>query len=284
MKYYLGIDLGATNLRIALFDNDKKMIVQFVEKSTRDDKNLLYAQIKRMIEKTNYQNYNVQSIGISLCGQAENGIIIFAPNLKVTDLDLKGNLEKDFKLPVKIANDANASALAEAKYGIAKKYKTSLFTTISSGLGCGLIYDGMLINVPFEVGHQLITYKDNDYEVEHILSGTGIVKLASLNNLKVDNATDFFLKVASNDIKAKEILDDYVTLLAKFFFNLQVAFNVDCVILAGGMMKSKKYFFELLKKKTDEMLKVTIFKPLNFVDATFDQDAGIYGACAVAEF
>ena len=284
MKYYVGIDLGGTNLRVSLFDENAKIINVFKEKSIHDFKEKLYEQIKKMLLKLELNNYDVQAIGISLCGQENNGVITYAPNLNVTGLNLKERLEHDFSLPIKIINDANASALAEAKLGIKDKYQNFLFVTISSGLGAGLIYQGKLINLPFEVGHQLITYKDKDYDVEYLLSGNGIVRLSILNNYEINDAHSFFEKIKNNDKKAELILDDYTTLLAKFFYNLQVIYNVDCVILSGGMMKSKEYFFSMLKNKVDSLLKNTVFNKINFVDASFDQDAGLFGAFAVSKY
>ena len=284
MKYYVGIDLGGTNLRVSLFDENAKIINVFKEKSIHDFKEKLYEQIKKMLLKLELNNYDVQAIGISLCGQENNGVITYAPNLNVTGLNLKERLEHDFSLPIKIINDANASAVAEAKLGIKDKYQNFLFVTISSGLGAGLIYQGKLINLPFEVGHQLITYKDKDYDVEYLLSGNGIVRLSILNNYEINDAHSFFEKIKNNDKKAELILDDYTTLLAKFFYNLQVIYNVDCVILSGGMMKSKEYFFSMLKNKVDSLLKNTVFNKINFVDASFDQDAGLYGAFAVSKY
>ena len=267
-----------------LFDENAKIINVFKEKSIHDFKEKLYEQIKKMLLKLELNNYDVQAIGISLCGQENNGVITYAPNLNVTGLNLKERLEHDFSLPIKIINDANASALAEAKLGIKDKYQNFLFVTISSGLGAGLIYQGKLINLPFEVGHQLITYKDKDYDVEYLLSGNGIVRLSILNNYEINDAHSFFEKIKNNDKKAELILDDYTTLLAKFFYNLQVIYNVDCVILSGGMMKSKEYFFSMLKNKVDSLLKNTVFNKINFVDASFDQDAGLYGAFAVSKY
>lgn len=284
MKYYLCIDLGATNLRVGIVDENKKIIKHLKEKSTQADCEKLYSQIKRMIEELEYQNYNVVSLGISACGLEENGVILYAPNLRVENFNLKKRLENDFTFPIKIANDANASALSEAHYGVGKEYENILFTTISSGLGVGLIYKNKLINMPFEAGHQLINYKSKDYDVEYLLSGNGLVNLCALNNFSINSAKDFFIEVKNDNKIALNILDDYTSLLAKFYYNMQVVFNVDCVILSGGMMKSKEFFFPLFKAKIDAMLTNTVFKNINFVDATFDQDAGFFGACAVAEF
>ncbi len=282
MKNYLCIDLGATNIRVGILSEDKKIIKIIKEKSIHDDKEKLYQQIKRLILSLDYQKYDPQAIGISLCGQEDNGLITYAPNLRVTGINLKELLEHDFKLSTKIVNDANAAALAEARLNNLKG--TILFTTISSGLGVGLVYNNQLINLPFEAGHQLMSYKNQDYDVETLLSGNGLINLCTINNLKVTNASDFFDLIKNNDSLALKILDDYTTLLAKFYYNQQICYDADYIVLSGGMMKSKSYFYQQLEEKTDLLIKDKPVKKLNFIDAKYDQDAGIYGALAVAMY
>lgn len=282
MKNYLCIDLGATNIRIGILSEDKKIIKILKEKSVHDEKEELYKQIKRMIYSLDYQKYNPLAIGVSLCGQEDNGLITYAPNLRVTGINLKELLEKDFSLETKIVNDANAAALAEARLNHLQG--TILFTTISSGLGAGLIYNNQLINLPFEAGHQLITYQNQDYDVETLLSGNGLINLCTLNNLKVKDAASFFKLVQDNDSLALKILDDYTSLLAKFYYNQQICYDADYIVLSGGMMKSKAYFYPQLIEKTNLLIQNKFIKKLNFIDAKYDQDAGIYGALAIAMY
>ncbi len=282
--HYIGIDLGGTNVRVGIFDDKNNLINVIKEKSIHDDKDELYKQIKKMLINLDINKYQVKAIGVSLCGIEENGILTYAPNLNINGLDLKKRLEDDFHINVNMANDANAACLCEANIGNAKKYNHVLFTTISTGLGIGLTYFHKLINLPFEAGHQLITYQNKDYDVENLLSGTGIVKLAHLNNLEVSDTVSFFELIKKHDPKANKVLEDYVTLLAKFYYNQQVVFNVDCIILSGGVMKSKDLFYPLFIKKFMELIKNIPLKEPIFIDATYDQDAGLYGAYAVAKY
>lgn len=284
MQNYICIDLGGTNIRVAIINEKLKILEIKKEKSIHDDAMLLYAQIKKMILSFDLTTYKPLCIGVSTCGVEREGNIVYSPNLNINDLNLKALLEKDFKLETKVVNDANAAALSEAKFGTFKDNATVFFATISSGLGVGLVYKGNLINLPLEAGHQIITYKSVDYDIEHLLSGNGLVRLAQINGLNITSASDFFALYQKGNTLSKIVLDDYTSLLAKFFYNQQICYDVDYIILSGGMMKSKDFFMQDVENKTNLLLNKMPMKKIKFVLSKFDQDACLYGALAVCMF
>lgn len=281
MKYVISVDLGATNVRVGIINEKLEIISVLRELSTKNDKEKLASQIIRMIKSLPIDKYKIEYIGVSACGLTKNNHIEFLANLNIKDFPLNKILEKEFNIHCNIVNDANATALSEAMFGIAKNYNTSYFITISSGIGGCLVYNNKLIDLPFELGHHIISYKNSNYEIEEILSGNGIVKLCSINNLAVNNAHDFFNRVNDNDELANHILDEYITLLSEMFFNLQLDYNTDCIILSGGVMKSKDLFINKLIEKTNKLVDKFPLNKVNFVFAKFDQDAGLIGGATV---
>lgn len=283
MKYFLSIDLGATNLRIGLFDENNSLIHVERKPSIKGDIIALENEIKEMISLFP-TDYKIEQIGVSICGIVENNTLLYAPNLKVKDFEIGKFLKETYNVKVIVANDANASALAEVN--LTNNFihdDIVFFTTISSGIGGCLIYKHHLINLAFEIGHQRINYLNNSYDVESLLSGNGIVRLAKLNNLDISSAADFFKELDNNNSLAKKVLDIYTTLLSEFYFNIQANYNTDKIILSGGVMKSKKYFIDELKQKTDKLIEKYPFKKITFVDSSFDQNAGLYGGLALAK-
>lgn len=282
MKYVISVDLGATNLRVAIISSSLEIINVLREPTTPKDKSLLTKQIVRLINEVNCKKYPIESIGISACGLINNNIITKMANLQIDNYDLVTGLKQEFNLPVYILNDANATALSEANFGSGKEYDNVYFITISSGIGGALVLNKKLIDLPFEIGHHKFTYCSSIYEIEELLSGNGIPKLCALNNLKVEKASDFFALVESNNQLAKKILDIYIELLSIVFYNLQLDYNTDCIILSGGVMKSSSLFVEKLKEKTNNLLDQYPVKKINFVFAKFDQDAGLFGGASTA--
>lgn len=282
------IDLGATNLRIGIVDQDLKIIDVVRERTTKNDPLKLYAQIRRMLDEISEKNnFPVKHVGVSLCGFVEDQKIKYLPNLNINDFDLVYHLKEDFgdDVQVYLANDANAAAFAEATYGSASEVEDSFFYTISSGIGACLVSDRKLINLAFEVGHAVFKYKNNFYEFEELLSGNGLVKLCSLNGLKIKDASEFFKLVEENKDKndklITQIYDDWIVNLAAFIANNQLYFNVDKIVLSGGVMKSSKLFLDDLTSITNAFIARYPVKKINFVNAKFDQDVGFIGGASV---
>ena len=282
IEYVLAIDLGGTNIRVGIVDSNFKILHVLKERSIHNDASSLINQIINMINSLPYKDYDIEAIGVSSCGFIDNITIKQLFNLGISELELGKYLHLNFPtFPIYIVNDANAAALYEAYNQKRINDESILFLTISSGIGGGFVYQHKLIDLPFEVGHMLIEYQNKHYEVEHILSGNGLVKFCALNDYEIKDASFFFEEVKNNNQKAKEILSQYTYLLAIFISNLHLLLNTDTIVLSGGMMKSSSLFIDELKNNLDTLLKPYPLKKINLVYADHDQDAGLVGAAAV---
>ncbi len=282
MEYVISIDLGGTNLRIAIVSESLEIVAVVRESTTKNDKDKLFEQICRMIDSLPYEKYGVKKVGISACGIIDGDHITLLPNLNIKDFDLNKRLEEKYGFKVNIRNDANCTALAEASFGSTKDVKDSYFITISTGIGGCLIHDSNMVNLPFEIGHILVHYKNGYEEFEKLCSGTGMENLARSYGLEVTGCKDFFSKVEQNDKLALEILDVWEEMVAVFIANTQMEFNVDKFCLSGGVMKSSKYFIKEIEEKANKIIKNYPLKEIKIVLAEMDQDAGLFGGVAVA--
>lgn len=277
------IDLGATNLRIGIVDQDLNIIDVLRESTIKNDALKLYAQIRRMIDTLYEKNkVEIKYIGVSCCGLVENNKIKLLPNLHLTDFDLNYHLITDYpNAKVYIANDANAAAFAEATFGSTTEVENSFFYTISSGIGGCLVYNRELVNLAFEIGHNYFQYKGQFHEYEELLSGNGIIKLCKLNNVEINSAQELFNKVRQKDEKFIKIYNDWIKNMAAFIANNQLNYNTDLVCLSGGVMKSKDVFMEDLEKVANAFIAPYPVKKIKFVSAKFDQDVGLMGGASV---
>ncbi len=282
MEYVMSIDLGGTNLRIAIVSESLDIVDVVRESTTKNDKDKLFEQICRMIDSLPYEKYGFKKVGISACGLIDGDHITLLPNLKIKDFDLNKRLEEKYGFKVNIRNDANCTALAEASFGSTKDVKDSYFITISTGIGGCLIHDSNMINLPFEIGHILVHYKNGYEEFEKLCSGTGMENLARAYGLEVTGCKDFFSKVEEKDKLALDILDIWEEMVAVFIANTQMEFNVDKFCLSGGVMKSSKYFIKDIEEKANKIIKNYPLKEIKIVLAEMDQDAGLFGGVAVA--
>ncbi len=284
-KYFFAIDCGGTNLRVAVLDNNLNIVKMEVIKSITDNPTLLYKNIKELLISISKEvNNEVHYIGVSICGVVTNNQVGRCANIGIEkSFDFYSKLKKDFPFAkIRIANDANATALAEASIGTNKDVSNSIFVTISTGIGAGLVLNGKLVETPFEYGRTLIQYKGKEDELEHFISGGGIVSLSKINGLKIKNAQEFFSLVEKNDKNALKVLSEWINLASMMFANMQLLYNVDRYALSGGVMKSSKFFLKDLEIKANEKIEKWNLKKIKLVKSKFNQDAGLISAGVLA--
>ncbi len=111
--------------------------------------------------------------------------------------------------------------------------------------------------------------------------------IAGIISLVLDpfaTAAEFFSLVKNKDRKIQKAYDSWLQLVGAHLANVQLNYNTDCIILSGGVMKSIDLFLEDLKKIVDAFIAPYPIKKVNFVNATFDQDAGLLGGASLALF
>lgn len=292
----LAIDLGATNLRVGLVKIDEKgmpFVVDVIrDSSAKDNPTVLYHEITTMIDQIIHRNPTIKftHIGVSLCGLVENGrTATKLPNLHIEHFELADWLERDYPgVKVLCANDANCAALSEAIFGSASDVNDSYYITVSSGIGGGYVYQKQLINTTLEIGHCVREFEGKLVEQEQYLSGNGLARLAAYNGLENMKAADIFNAVRESkrnntplEPKIKKTYEDWYKGLGLLIANLQLEFNLDKIVLAGGVMKSSDVFMDDLFRVASAFAANYPLKPIRFVLAKFDQDSGLVGAATV---
>ena len=167
-SHVIGIDIGGTKLATVVADKDGN-ILQKVRKPTESEKGprhavqLLLAMVDEVIDLAELRRENISGIGVSCGGplDTKTGIIYSPPNLPGWDaLPLKEMIESEFRIPTVIENDANAGALAEARFGGGRGYDYVLYMTMSTGIGGGIVANGEIYHgandSAGEVGHQIL--------------------------------------------------------------------------------------------------------------------------------
>lgn len=167
-KHVVGIDIGGTKLATVAADDSGKLLSK-VRRPTRADKGpeyaiqLLFEMVYETIVQAGLERKAISAIGVSCGGplDTKTGVVYSPPNLPGWDaFPLKAQLESEFKIPVTIENDANASALAEYRFGGGIGYNSVLYMTMSTGIGGGIVIDGKIYHgandSAGEVGHQIL--------------------------------------------------------------------------------------------------------------------------------
>lgn len=274
MKKVVALDIGGTNTRVALIDENYHILNQVINPTITGDTSLFLENVSKTIDECVQDMSEVSCLAMGVPGRVRyDGFIAALPNIHISNIPLADYLSKRYQKPAYVINDAEVAALAEANLGEYRKEKSLYFITISTGVGGALTRGGKLIQSSYEVGHTMFEYKGEFHEFEHLASGTGLVKMCLDNGLKVKNGKEFFDLVVKKDPLALKVYQDWIGLLRDWIKMVAANFEPDIFTITGGVMKSKDIFFEDLKKEV---------APLRIVPCSFGQEAGLMGAAVLA--
>ena len=315
--YYLGIDLGGTNIAAGIV-NDKYEIVK--KKSTptlanRDGKLIIkdMAELCRsIIADCGLTVNDIEYAGIATPGTAnsETGVVEYANNLPFKNFPIADLLKEYLGVKkVYIENDANAAAKAEAIAGAAKGAKYSVMITLGTGLGGGIVLDGKVYSgfnfAGAELGHVVIekdgkqcscgrrgcweTYSSatglTNMTKEHVLKARAEGRKTLIDELiggNIDNcnARVAFAAMKQGDQVGKEIVDEYISYLACGIASIINIFQPNVLSIGGGVCNEKDNLLVPLKKAVFSET-YSKGKQCEIKIAELGNDAGIVGAAVL---
>lgn len=293
MKYSVAIDIGGTNTRVALADEELNIIErkQFATDSENPDVTL--GKIAEVIKSF---DCDIVGAGMSCPGPLDliNGKILTPPNLKGQwhNLKVAEELSKLINKPVYLENDANLAGLAEAVVGEGKDYNYVQFFTVSTGLGAGFVINKEIYHGAHGFGNEVancVMMKDGPSHgsiipggIEAISSGTAITSRAVKVGLDVKHAGEVNdLAKAGNEV-AKQIMDDAKEYLANFIGVVYGYADPEIVILGGSVALKIDGFVEEVEALAKERV-YEIMKPYVKVrKSTLNEDSGLIGAAYLA--
>ncbi len=167
-KYYLAVDIGATNTRVAL-GSVKGIIDKIVFKTPRSgDEYAIANKIYDIVMKAYREWINrIEAVGIGSIGPIDlrRGRVVNTPNLPIHNFELRKPLMDLLGKPVYVLNDAVAGVLGEKVFGLGRDKENILYVTISTGVGGGVIVNNHLLlgkmGNAHEIGHIVVDY-DSD--------------------------------------------------------------------------------------------------------------------------
>ncbi len=171
----VAVDTGATKTLIAAFNKDGSVNDSMKFPTPRDVNE--YAEIVIQTISTLCGDKMPELVCLALPGRIENGLLVSASNLGWEDIDFNKLLEPRLKAKILIENDANLAGLAETRV-LNSIPKLSLYITVSTGIGTGVIVNGKLepLLAGSEGGHIVLDYNGTPTEWEDFASGSAIYK------------------------------------------------------------------------------------------------------------
>ncbi|MBR3605178.1 MAG: ROK family protein [Candidatus Gastranaerophilales bacterium] len=164
-KYRIGVDIGGTNVKIALVDFDGKIVYSNTvptraEMGYEAGVNNIKQAIKELMQETGENAKSIEAIGFGLPGQIDykEGIVKNLPNIPGwVNIPLAKIIEDEFSIPTRLDNDVRCAALGELNFGAGKGCENLICITVGTGIGSGIVLNGKLVrgatNAAGEIGH-----------------------------------------------------------------------------------------------------------------------------------
>lgn len=306
--YYIGIDLGGTNIAVGLV-NDEGKILESMSTPTASPRS--YTEIvadmaklsKELIKKAGLEVSDIEGIGIGSPGSIdnENGLVVYANNLGFRNAPLREELRKHIDLPVHLENDANAAAFGEYVVN-GKGAKDVIFVTLGTGVGGGVIIDGKIYKgcngAGGELGHVILVHEGKQCtcglkgcweqyaSVTALISQTKEAIEKNPDSLMVKIVAEkgdvsgrtAFEAAKAGDEAAKEVVKKYAEYVAAGVVSMINIFQPEKLIIGGGISREGDYLLDPIRAYCEEHSYKTIGKKTEVMAATLFNDAGIIGA------
>ncbi len=300
-KLIIGIDLGGTNLKIALLDlryqiKDKEVLNtrKFIKKE-----NLILAiidSINKVIDNNNLSRANILGIGLGLPGPIdyERGVVHFFPNIPGwKEVNLKSILERRLRLPVFVDNDAKVMCLAEYKLGAAKGSRNAVCITLGTGVGGGIIINGNLYrgsrNASGEIGHMPINEKGPRCNcggracLETYIGNNRILKEARRMFRRDITLEELSYLARKQNRQAKTIWLKISGRLAVALVGAVNLLNPDCIVIGGGVAGAGEILFDNIRKIIARQAMSVQARQVKVFKAKLGNNAGLIGAAILVK-
>ena len=310
----IGIDVGGTNVKLALVSNEGKIIYSnsiptHAEMGYEYTVNNIKEAISILLKETENKPEDVQGIGFGFPGQVDykSGIVRLAPNIPGwIDVPIANMIEEEFNIPTRVDNDVRCAALGELNFGAGQGCENLICITVGTGIGSGLIVNGKLVrgasNAAGEIGHIKLQMHDGPICgcgdtgcMEAFASGPSIVAMAEnyiaggkstkYRELANPEITPYIVYEAAKagDPVAKRIfaiMGEYIGIGLASVINL---LNPEKVIIGGGVAASGDFLMDSIKETVKKRAMKIAGETVEIVPAQLGNTAGVIGASLLIE-
>lgn len=309
--YYIGIDLGGTNMQVGVVSSELKLLSQAKKKTKAEDG--LEGVMNRIVEgiveacgEAKVKLTDLEAIGLAAPGAVDpaEGVVLEAGNLRWTNVNAASILQKKTGVKTYLDNDVNAAVWGENKLGAGKNAKHLLGVWLGTGIGGGLILNGELYYGPLmtagEIGHMIaIPFNPpGERSLEHNCSRTSvvnrIVKLIKANRKsKLTEYAEGDLEKIKSKLVAKayeekdeltvEVLNNAAELLGITLGGVVTLLSIDRIVLGGGLTEAMgSNWVDLVEQHTRRFAFPDRCKQVKVVASTLEDKAGLLGAAMIA--
>ena len=280
--YYLGIDLGGTNIVAGVVDEEGNIIVKAscktnIPRSQEEICDDMAAVALKALESAGLTKNDIGFVGIGAPGAVNGatGVIEFTNNFNFHNWEIGKMMQERLGVDIYVENDANAAAFGEFTVGAAKEASDAVVITLGTGVGGGIIIDGMIYSgsnyAGAELGHIVIQHGGRQCTCgrkgcwEAYSSATGIInmtkeaiinpynnnsilcKMIGGDTSKITGKTAFDAMLQGCDV-GKAIVDEYISYLGCGIVNIINIFQPEILCIGGGVSRQGNVLLDPIKK------------------------------------
>jgi glucokinase len=287
----IGLDLGGTKILAGVIDREGAVLARHELETPSASQKSVVAALDDVVETL--LDDRISAIGYGVPGRIDvrTGLALQATNLPLENLDLAGHSRERFGLPVGVENDANAAALAEWRLGAGRGAETMVMLTLGTGVGGGLVLDGVLYRGWAELGHVVVQANGPPCQgnchgrghLETLASGTAADRAAQELFGPDANGQALVEHAGAGDAEALAKLGQMGEFLGAAIGSFVNLFNPELVVVGGGFGEAAG---DLLLEPARESARREALAPadhrLRIVPAELGPEAGLVGAGLVA--
>lgn len=319
LNYYAGIDIGASSVKYGLSNSNGEILFRdqkptMVEKGTKPLLHMITNIGENLLLRAAEEDLPIYWLGVGSPGIIDNitgtvkGISPNIPGWIGTELGT--HLKEYLNLPVFVDNDAHTMALAELRFGAAKRFGSILCVTVGTGIGGAVIIDKKLWRGSSfsagELGHIVVDYKGKKCacgnrgclekyctapamleKISDRLKANGmneIWKELLSDNPENLNIRKLFAAARKNDEMALEVIEESAKILGAGLSGAVNLLNPEAIIFGGGIVDGGAGFIEIVGAEIRDRAFKTATENLRFLKAELGNDAGFIGAGLLGEY
>ena len=312
--YRIGIDVGGTGIKVGVIDEKLKILA---EKSIHTCTTIPFPeQVGRIAEcvlataeAAGLRRDQIVSVGVGIPGVSNlaTGEVVKCTNMGWYHVPFRDEFRKHLDVPVFIDNDANVAALAESVAGISAGTSSSVFITIGTGIGSGIIINGKIWNgfhgIGGEMGHVIFDLDGvpctcgNHGCLERYCSATALIRMA--REAIADNTDTLMMQMVSNDITkieartvidaarkedplANEVYARYINYLAQAVGSIVNLIDPEIIVIGGGVSKAGDFLLDPLCRAFPDYVLYNDQPMPQIKLAVLGSEAGIIGAAMLS--
>ena len=307
----IGLDIGGTKISGAVIDRSGVILAKGRKNTPAHDPAAIVEEAATLVRELSVE-HRVDAVGVACAAfiDRSRATVYFSPNLAWRDEPLKERLASVLDLPVILENDANAAAWGEFRFGAAAEADDMVMVTIGTGLGGGIVVDGVLMlgafGVGAELGHMRVVPNGvrcgcgNRGCWEQYASGTALIRearelivsgtphAARLNELCAGDPAklrgpDVTRAAAEGDPAAVELLADLGTWIGEGLASVAAILDPELIVIGGGVSEAGSLLLDPALAAFRRQLTGRGHRPeAQFTLASLGNDAGMIGVADLA--